>query len=267
MKYVRKILAVLIVFIMLAALAIGIGVIYSVKNVNVTLLSYSYAIKDGDGEEVIAQKKAAAEEIIANCKRTVLGKYKGSIMSFVNGSAVAELTGGGDYMLVECEKVYPCTLNLTLKERRETFIASDGDRYRLYDETGKYLKTVKSDFWQEIINPIDGAPNIYVKGNVTDRDVVKVAKISRYFSENFGNLLRSIVASIDYISDKNQENAVFEMRSGLTVEIVDFTSDGELKIKKAAEVFASLSGESLLKGNILSYKRADGVYAYYQTKS
>ncbi len=128
MKYLRKAVLLIIVVVLLASVVIGAGVVLSVRNVNVTLISSSFA---ADSEEAYAE--------IAEYKEKFSRKVKGSIMFFVSEYDVGDIIEDG-YEIESFGKIYPCTLNITLRERRETFaVAVKEGGYRIYDQNGKYI--------------------------------------------------------------------------------------------------------------------------------
>lgn len=252
MKYIRKIASLVIIFVLLASIVIGIGVIFAVKNVNVTLQSYAYA-EDSEG--------AKAE--IARYKSLILGEVRGTIIAFVGEEEVKEQIADSNYTLISFEKVYPCTLNIVLCERKETYAVQSGEGAVIYDADGAYLRTATGA--DEALNPIDNAPNVYIEGAQTEEEVAFVATLGAVFEKNFAPL-RSTVASISYQPAQSQfaqSRVVFRLRCGLRVEIQDFETLADLKTVKAHEVFASLSGEDKLGGVIYSFNAGEGASATY----
>ena len=143
MKHLRKIGILIIAVIMVAAIAVGICVVYAVRNVNVTLLS-----TDIDEENLNSK--------IQSVKQGVLDKVRGRIISSVNEEDVSTCLED-DYYLESFEKVLPCTINITVKQRREVFAVYDGENYSAYDESGKFLRVSESN-----ANSRDGEPNLII---------------------------------------------------------------------------------------------------------
>lgn len=238
MKYIRKIFWLVFVVIFIASVIIGLGVIFAVKNVNVSLESFSY----GEWESMDDAGRSEAAEEIGSFKESVLKKYRGKLIGFVNQAELEECFGGSDFALVRFEKEFPCTLNITLKERRETFVISAPDGYRVYDSDGNFLHMKET-----AENKLDGAPNISV--TVSEAEQIKeVAEVSKYFSEYF-SALRATVESIE-IQKTLTDNMVFHLRCGLSVRIVDYTNFAKSKMQTAYSEFTTLSGEQKLAGTI-----------------
>ena len=61
MKYFRKIIWFVMAIVLLASVIIGIGIIFAVKNVNISLTNYRY----GDWDSLSEEERAAAEGEIA----------------------------------------------------------------------------------------------------------------------------------------------------------------------------------------------------------
>ena len=238
MKYVRKIVWLLIGITFFVSLIIGIGIIFSVKNVNVSLESFRYS----EWEEMTEAQRATAEEEISSFKNKVLGKYRGALMSFVDEQEIVACLNGTEYAVDSFTKEYPCTLNIKLKERREVFVVAATDGYRIYDEHGEFLRS-----GEDPLNSIDGAPNIDVSGADLSK-INDIATLSGYFAESF-SALRTIVKRIE-IQTTETKNMVFYLRCGLRIWISDYANLSVEKIEAAYKQFISLSGEKKLSGSI-----------------
>lgn len=252
MKHLRKIIWLVIAVAFIASIIIGTGVIFSVKNVNVTLKSYSYSEWDGMSEE----EESKALKDINFIKETVLNKYGGKLISYVDYNELAASFGDTVYILESCEKVYPCTLNVTVKERREVFVISNANgTYSTYDSTGVLMRSGLSA--SEASNNIDKAPNVFVYGTTSSEQIKSVAEIASIFTEKFSSL-RSIVERIDLQAKAG--NMLFRLRCGIVVHVTDFATLPELKIQTVYNKFMSLTGEEKLSGTIVvNVRAADGV--------
>ena len=129
MKHLRKIATLIIAVIMVAAIAVGIGVIYAVRNVNVTFLSYA----DDNAETKILTVK---ESVLSNCR--------GRLISSISEEDVSSVLAD-DCFLESFEKVLPCTINITVQQRREVFTVFDGETYSTYDDVGKFMRTAEKN--------------------------------------------------------------------------------------------------------------------------
>ncbi len=247
MKYIRKIAVLFICVIMLASVAIGVGVIFAVRNVNVTM--YSYTCKT-DNE---AQAK------IAEFKNAILKNVKGKLISSVTEEKVKSALSDGNYFYVaEFKKVYPCTLNVTIKEHKEVFYCADvGGAYTVYDESGSPLRVAENE--EAAINP-DGIPNLLVEG-AAPADMLqyyaKLAAACTAFENAFGSL-RSVcekaVLSIGAIND----GISFYLRCGVRLTVLDFGFYANEKISAGLACFNGLSADKKQCGEIYCYRTAEG---------
>ncbi len=238
MKFLRKIIALVIGVAFVAAIVISIGLIFAVKNINVTVLSYSE-----DSSENYADAKKS------------LSAIKGESILFVDSKNISRAIDGCNYSLVSYEKVYPCTVNVTVKERLETFAVSVGGQYSFYDADGVYLRK-----GTENINSLDGSPNVEVTG-VAIEEMGGVAKVAGAFKEKF-NALRSLVSSIGYDGNSQiedyTEKLFFNFKCGLVIEFDNYKELTEEKIEAACNLFAKLSDRQKLGGVLRCYQVEDG---------
>lgn len=237
MKYLRKMFVLVIGIIFVVALVICVGRIFAVKNINVNLLTY---------EDDCAESYNKAKES--------LRKYKGESLLFLDEDDIVKSISGSNYVVTSCEKKFPCTLTVTLKERLEVFAVSVGGIYSMYDNDGVYLRsdTVNA-------NDIDDSENVLLNGIAVEK-FPEIAVIAATFKENFGGL-RSIVKSIDLDSRPNIENytdkLVFNLRCGLTIQLDDYTKDCDEKISAAFKKFCTLTDRQKLSGTVRGYKIGD----------
>lgn len=238
MKYVKKIAALVIGIAFFAAVIICIGRIFAVRNVNVTLVTYSE-----DSTESY------------NNAKTALKRFKGESIIFLRSSDVSETFEGSNFTLTSCSKKYPCTINIVLKERLETFAVSVGGQYSMYDDEGKFLRKHTEN---ENIN--DGSPNVEISG-VTADEIEEVAKVAAAFKSEFKSL-RSIVCGITLDSDSAiedyTEKLIFKLRCGLKIELDNYAEYTEEKIGAAYAEFSRLTDGEKLNGTLRSYHRLDG---------
>jgi cell division septal protein FtsQ len=247
MKYIRKVMVMLIVVIIFASTVIGLGIIFSVKNVNVTLLTYS-----SDYEEGYTTSKEK------------LSSLKGESLLLVDEEKITKALDGNSYSLASYEKVYPCTINVTLKERIETFAVSVGGKYSMYDSDGKFLRQSQTNE-----NIHDLSPNVLVYGAAVEQ-LKEVASVVSIFKGVF-NSLRSTVESVtlDYKSDVTTayiDKVIFKMRCGVQIVIADYANLTQEKIEASYSKFSSLSDGDKLGGTLIGYEldNSDGaVYAEY----
>lgn len=251
MKYISKVVWLIIAVVFIASVIIGIGVIFAVKNVNVSLESYTYK----GWEEMNSEERVQAESVIEGFKSDVLDKFRGKLMGGVSEEELKKCFEGSDYVLAGFEKDYPCTLNVRLKERRETFAVATSGGFNVYDEYGDFFRVKES-----IENNVDKAPNILV--SCSDETKIKdVAEVSRYFAQNF-SALRSMVERIE-VSNMVTDNIELFLKCGVGIRIVDYPTQTEAKIKAAYDEFATLSGEEKTHGTIIASMNGSFAAAEY----
>ena len=238
MKFLRKIIALVIGVAFVAAVVISIGFIFAVKNINVTVLSYS----------------EDCSENYADAKKT-LKAIKGESILFVDSKDISKAIDGCNYSLVSYKKVYPCTVNVTVKERLETFAVSVGGQYSFYDADGVYLRKDA-----ENLNNLDLSPNVEVKG-VAIEEIGGVAKVASAFKNKF-NALRSLVSSIELDSNPQiedyTEKLFFNFKCGLVIEFDNYKELTDEKIDAVYSVFVKLSDRQKLGGMLRGYQLEDG---------
>lgn len=232
MKFLRKALVTCLVIIFLIAVVIGAGIILSVQNINVTFVYY--------GDNVHA---AEYEQTKAN-----LNKLKGSGLLFITDSDINSAVADSDVLSVESyTKVYPCSIDIVIRERVETFAISsaDGLSYSFYDECGKLMKSGVST-----INGSDGSPNVLVSG-FTVEEMSDVAKMGESFREVFSSF-RRIVERVRLVAFSDSQAFEFVLRSGFIIRVHGYKDMGEnkLKLQKAFEKYSSLSDKQKLDGII-----------------
>lgn len=233
MKYLRKMVALLIGIAFFAALIICVGRIFAVKNINVKMITY---------EEDSAESYKTVKE--------ALNVFKGESILFLSEEDIVKTAVGSNYVVASCEKKFPCTVNVTVKERLEIFAVSVGGLYSMYDGDGKFLRSSVENA------NLDGAPNVELTG-ITVEQIQTVATVAAQFKESFGGL-RSIVKSINLDSRPDIEGysdkLTFNMRCGLVIQIDDYLQDSGEKITATYMKFCSLSDRQKLGGRVRGYR-------------
>jgi hypothetical protein len=220
----------------LVAVVISFGVVYAVRNINITYEKYS---------------EAGATNREYTLVETALMGYKGKNILTVNEADVANLVNGttdddgGLVRLVSFEKVMPCTLNIVIKERIETFAYEQGERFNIYDEDGILL----SENALTNLNKIDECPNVLVTGDVPDSTVT--AEVCLWFKKDFGNI-RALVKQIHFEQSSVTVNntVTFELYSGLKIVIFEWQTATQDKIYLCAEKYFSLTDSQKITGSI-----------------
>lgn len=237
MKYIRKVMATGLALIFLIALVIGTGVIFSVRNVNVTFISYS----ERCGE--------AYEKTRAN-----LNKLKGSGLLFISNADVYEKVSDPQLLVIESyEKKMPCTVNVVVRERVECFNLKTEGGYDVYDDAGKLIRSTSEE--SAPLNGVDGCPNVLI--DAQPDQIEKVAELCAYFKSEFGSL-RRLVESVSVKKYLELQMVTIKLRGGLTVSVSDWNADAQRKIKAAYGVYAGLDDLQRAGGTITVINGREG---------
>lgn len=245
MNYIRKVVALILTLVFCAALVVGAGVALSIKNVNV---EYIYYTTGGDEDYEYSTRQ--------------LNTLKGTNLLFLEEQDIMRCIGTkGTICVASYEKVFPCTLNVVLKERRETFARqNDNGLYAVYDEDGTFIRGSAQN-----INENDLCPNVLL--DVSDDNFSAAVEMSLLFKNYFGslrNLVKKVTVANDIITDT--ENITFSLYCGVEIEISDFAVFSDEKMSSCYRVFSSLSDDSKLRGSVLCVctgSDVSGVYAEY----
>lgn len=238
MKYVRKIVALLIGIIFFAAVIISLGVIFAVKNINVTMITYADDCSESYNEI-----------------KNTLERFKGDSLVFLNENSIVETVSDSNYTVVSCEKKFPCTVNVTVKERLETYAVLVGGIYSMYDSDGKFLRSSV-----ENVNVNDRSPNVELTGVLVE-NITEITDIAAIFKNNF-KAMRSLVAniSLDVRPDIEgyTEKLCFNLRCGLKIQLDNYSENTEEKIAAVYSEFCRLTDREKLSGTLRGYKNVIG---------
>lgn len=229
MSHVRKIIALILTIIFVCAAAICAGIVFSVKNVNVSYIDYS--------GEYIDEYESSIQKLNA---------IKGTNILFLADGDVRGCVDGEHVRLVSYEKILPCTVNVVIAEKIETFAIYDGTKYAVYDDGGEFVR-----FANDNLNNVDQSPNILLE-NVADKDVKIVADALAKFKSRFG-YARSFVEKISLGDSAVNNRIIFNLRCGLTVEIAEYTTLLNEKMSAVYNKYCSLSESEKITGKILCY--------------
>ncbi|MCD7729845.1 MAG: hypothetical protein LUI60_08085 [Clostridia bacterium] len=242
MKYIRRAIVIILAAVFIAAAAIGVSVVFAVRNINVATVSYSSAAVGS--ENFSASVETAKTELSSLSGKNLLGVTSSDISSLVPSDGYARF--------VSAEKVYPCTVNVTLEERLETFaVLSEDGKYLVYDEQGAYI-TAKV----ENINNLDGCPNVIVSA---EGSLEEIAAVAGYFGEEF-SALRSVVESITVTTYAAQDSTVlaFRLYCGITLRLVDYAVYPQEKVKALHTAFQSLDDYAKTGGELSCHSDSSG---------
>lgn len=238
MKNIRRIAVVVLALLFCAAAAVCTGVIFAVRNVNLTYVNYS---------DVYNENYAAI--------KNQLDGFKGYNIFSVSEEEVLEIINRNDsdhyFETVTFDKVYPCTVNITIKERVERFAVMRESAYDVYDSDGVFIRTSS-----ENKNNVDQSPNILIAGSaVNDQNIEIVSGSCAYLNEQIGRI-RSVLSEVEFKNESDEEYAtlVYKLRSGLQIEIVKYDNLLADKLVKAVERFEQLNDSQKLKGKIRVYE-------------
>lgn len=237
MRHTRRITAIGLFLIFCIALVIGAGIILSVRNVNVSIISYSESTWEEEYEKT----------------RSNLSSLKGSGLLFIDDDDILSKVSDTEVLSVESvEKVFPCTVNVVLRERQETFASFATSGYTVYDEKGEVIKT--SVISSSVpLSSADDSPVVLVEAkseSAVTSHIAGVASLCSYFKEEFGSL-RRMVESVSVVESFENAIYVINLRSGLSIyfgaEYSDVFADG---MKAVYGTYSTLSSTQKLSGRI-----------------
>lgn len=224
MKYIRKAIALVLVAVFIAAVAIGLSVIFAVRNINVFTVDYT-ASGDSDGTDEFADTVSGIRESLSQFEgRTIVTVNEEDISAIVAESGYAEF--------VSAERVYPCTINVTVKERLEVFAvpADDSSGYVILDGNCNEMVTKA-----ENVNNLDGSPNVLL--DVPQDDYALVADILSSFGEKFSSV-RAFAESVTAVNDSILGELLrIKLRCGVTMEIREYKVHTEEKAQALFNAF------------------------------
>ncbi|MGN0815005.1 MAG: hypothetical protein ACI4MH_07225 [Candidatus Coproplasma sp.] len=229
MNYIRKVIALILSLIFCAALVVGAAVILAIRNINVEFINYS-SVYLGEYEAI----------------KLNLEKLKGYNLLFLTEDDVKSYVGSSEYIVVDSyEKVFPCSVDVVLKERVETYSVATENGYGVYDEDGVFIRNVR-----ENVNVLDNSPNVLL--NVTAEKLSSAVKVCSYFKDKFSSI-RNLVKSVDVVDDAIASTLTFNLYSGLKITIIDYDVLTESKMSSVYRVYSSLSESEKLRGVIRAY--------------
>ena len=238
MKYIRKAIALVLVAVFIAAVAIGLSVIFAVRNINVFCSDYQISSGDGSRSAEFASSGEKIEVSLSEFEgKAIAGVKEKEISSIVNASGYAEY--------VSWEVIYPCTINVTVRERLEMFAvpSADGRTFTILDKDCSAM-TVKSSN----INNLDGSPNVLV--SVPEEDYPLVSSLAALFGEKFLSV-RAFAESISVQHGTVEEDSLLiKLRCGLTMEIRDYKNNAEEKAKALCSAFENMADYLKLGGTM-----------------
>lgn len=226
--HIRKIVSVILTLLFCVAVIIGVGVMLSVRNVNV-----EYVYHSSRGDQAFERAKEELQSL------------KGYNLALIGDEDVSSRVDGALLVVQSCEKVFPCTLNIVIRERQERYAAANpAGGYDMYDSEGGYMGTRA-----ENINPSDSSPNILVSAD--EGGFPSVIAACNAFEQCFGsvrNMVGAVVLSYDKITDTR--SMTLSLYRGLDIVIFDYDDRIGEKVAAAAECFSGLTESQKMRGSI-----------------
>lgn len=253
----RAIIATAVAFILLlAVVAAGLNVVFTVSYVDVTFVSFSQA-----GEKDAAELKEK------------LDAFVGKSTTFLDLSDVEETVEEYPcFRTDEIKKRFPNKIELTVSERREAFAFEREDgAFAILDEDGKYLYDR-----EENVNRV-GGKNILLEGfTLTTGDGGEVEGL--YFQEllNVYSVFRetlvqpraNIVSVRLYRPASDPINDIFfiDMSEGVKIDVGNPARKTEEKARGVLESYLSLRDIERTYGSIAAEDRGDEINVEYSNR-
>ena len=247
MKYIRKAIVLILAAVFIAAVAIGLSVIFAVRNINVFRIDYQRA--DGAPSEEFERALSSVQYS--------LSEFEGKAIAGVDEEDIAEAVNASGYAeFVSCEKIYPCTINVTVRERVEIFAvpSEDGLTWSVLDRDCRFISSKRSN-----ANNLDGSPNVLLE-NIPEEDYQTVAGLAELFEEKFSSV-RAFAESITMVPAALQvetDSLCIKLRCGLTLEIRDYKNSPLEKAEALCTAFESMPDYLKLSGSMYCMASAGG---------
>lgn len=245
MKYLRKALVIVLVAVFLAATAIGMSVIFAVRNINVFTIEYDC------GKGTSAEFSDAVEKVKAE-----LASLRGRIVSGISENDIKETVNSEGYTeFVSCKIVMPCTINVIVRERVEVYAApAENGGYLMLDET---LSPVAERAFNS--NNLDGSPNVLLE-NIPAENYGIVAELTALMREKFASV-RAFAESVSVEKAGLEglgDSLCIKLRCGLTMEIRDYTDSAAEKAEALFSTFENMADHLKLGGTMYCLASEDG---------
>lgn len=201
----RVLITTVISFLLLVAvIAAGLNAVFTV-----TLVQTDFLVCSAEGEREAASLKAE------------LNKYVGSSTTFLDLEEVRGVVEAYPCMKVEkLEKKFPSTVEVSVRERRETFAVAAGDGYAVLAEDGTYLydrDTLENRSEGENIL-LHGFPLSLSRGQIAE-GIGELLSVYAVFAETLGEP-RANIRSVSYRTEGSSGHSlVIGMREGIKIEL------------------------------------------------
>ncbi|MCD8200951.1 MAG: hypothetical protein LUD47_02670 [Clostridia bacterium] len=250
-KFLRRSVMVICVLVFLVVCVIVTGFMTVVKNVNVSYLyvPIADAVSESYGEESAEydESDADADEdstsvsslFTVEFEKTAenLESLKKSNLIFLREKKIEDcVSAPARIKVASYTKKYPCSLDVVLEERVETFVSFDREKnlFTIYDSYGDVMESTPNTTPNEPFLGIDGSPDIEITSGLSESDMACLVEALDAFEEYFSSARRLI----SYM-DVSDGDLCVELRSGLELVISDC---GELLTKKMESAYAVYAG-------------------------
>ncbi|MCD8206773.1 MAG: hypothetical protein LUD72_02440 [Bacteroidales bacterium] len=270
-KFLRRSIIVICVLVFLVVCVIVTGFMTVVKNVNVSYVYVTVAnftsntyevdfsdaeadvLEDGDESEDDESYETSVAEIPSRYaeefeKSTInLESLKKSNLIFLRENKIEDcVSAPARIKVTSYTKKYPCSLDVVLEERVETFTSFDEEKNlrTIYDSYGDVMESIPND--RSVLGD-DGSPDIEISAGLSEEDVACFVEALDAFEECFSSARRLIS-----FMDVSNGDLYIELRFGLEIIISDCSSLLAEKIGSAYEVYDSLDDWQKTCGRIVT---------------
>ncbi|MCD8208794.1 MAG: hypothetical protein LUD72_12720 [Bacteroidales bacterium] len=263
-RFLRRSIIVICVLVFLVACVIVTGFMTVVRNVNVSYLYVPFA--ESVSETYVEEPDEEAESVEDTGEETAtipsmfagefektaenLESLKKSNLIFLREKKIADcVSAPARIKIASYTKKYPCSLDVVLEERIETFTSYDEEKNlrTVYDSYGDVMETTPVTNPDEPFIGYDGSPDIEIKPGLSDSDIASLVEALDTFEKCFSSA-RRLIAFMD-ISDGD---LYIELRSGLELVIAGYGDLLTEKMDSAYVVYAGLDDWQKTSGRIVT---------------
>ena len=247
----KKIITAFIIFVFLAVVTVGFFSAFTLKRVDVDFTVSEY----GKPSSILLEEE--------------LCSFKGQSLIFLKEDKVLSVIEKYPYFeAISVKKSYPNGLNVTVKERRETYKIFDGADYYVIDDKGVILN--KNDNFASNLVEITGVvlsmPTVGTTATCTQTDCSELLSLVYGMSDivdSTDSVEKIELKSMDDSNLRERWRVIFHMRTGVKIAIYDAFDEGLAKMQTALSKFEDITDYQKCYNYVVAYKQDGKVVAIY----
>lgn len=204
----------------------------------------------------------------------ILDSYKGQNMLFLDTQKIAdEITDKTCFKVESIQKCFPFTLKVNLYSNEEIYAVEQGGEYYMLDSNYVVI-AIRNN----LSNPADNLSNVQLIFNTDQKPTLKLKEGLVYDEELFEALVTSVEcfdsprdhlvsATIQKTPEQGNYRIIFQMRTGVIIEIFKATENTKEKVLLGISKYNSLRDSDLICGKIECYELDSGKIQAVYTRS